>query len=143
VPTVRRERRLDAAPERVFAAIEDAYHLPRWWPGVRRVEGVSDDRWTQVLYTRKQRPVRVDMRLLASEPPRFRSWEQEVVGTPFERVLAESVISVEIEPEGPGSSVTIEHRQRLRGYSRTGGWMLRRATRRKLDEALDGLAQIV
>jgi hypothetical protein len=39
--------------------------------------------------------------------------------------------------------VTIEQRQRLRGYSATGGFMLRRATGRKLEEALDGLERIV
>jgi hypothetical protein len=33
--------------------------------------------------------------------------------------------------------------QRLRGYSRTGGFLLRRASRAKLDEALDGLEQIL
>jgi hypothetical protein len=38
--------------------------------------------------------------------------------------------------------VTITHVQRLRGPNRTGGWMLTRATRRRLDEALTGLARI-
>jgi hypothetical protein len=57
-------------------------------------------------------------------------------------VLAESVIEVLIEPSEGGSEVTVEQRQQLKGYSRTGGWMLRRATRRKLDEALDGLSRI-
>ena len=37
--------------------------------------------------------------------------------------------------------MTITQQQKLRGYSRTGGFMLRRATRSKLDEALDGLAR--
>jgi len=35
--------------------------------------------------------------------------------------------------------VTIELRQQLRGYSRTGGFMLRRASRRRLEEALEWL----
>jgi hypothetical protein len=38
--------------------------------------------------------------------------------------------------------VTITHLQRLRGSNRTGGWMLARATRKRLDEALAGLAAI-
>jgi uncharacterized protein YndB with AHSA1/START domain len=142
MPTARRQRTLSAPPERVWELIADPHHLPRWWPGVRRVEDVREETWTQVLYTRKGRPVRVDMRLVADEPPRLRSWEQEVGGTPFERVLAESVIEVLIEPSAGGSEVTVEQRQQLKGYSRTGGWMLRRATRRKLDEALDGLSRI-
>jgi hypothetical protein len=33
--------------------------------------------------------------------------------------------------------------RRLRGLSRLGGFMVRRATRKQLDEALDGLQQAV
>jgi carbon monoxide dehydrogenase subunit G len=115
--------------------------MPRWWPGVVRVEGVEDDRFTQVFMTKKGRPVRMDFRLLASEPPWRRAWGQELDGTPFARVLNESIIEVALEPEGPGTRVTIAQRQQLRGYSKTGGLMLRRATRSKLDEALEGLAR--
>ncbi len=64
------------------------------------------------------------------------------MGSPFERVLTESVIEVVLEPEGDGTKVTIAQRQKLRGYSRTGGFLLRRATRNKLDEALEGLERI-
>ena len=115
--------------------------MPRWWPGVVRVEGVQDDRFTQVFKTKRGRAVRMDFRLLASEPPWRRCWAQEVAGTPFERVLNESVIEVALEPEGTGTRVTIAHRQSLRGYSKTGGFMLRRASGGKLQEALDGLVR--
>jgi hypothetical protein len=74
-----------------------------------------------------------------SEPPSRLVWEQEVVGTPFERVLEESVTEVILEPVDGGTEVTIAQRQKLRGYSRTGGFLLRRATRGKLKEALEGL----
>jgi hypothetical protein len=77
-----------------------------------------------------------------SDPPWIRSWAQEVAGTPFERVLNESVIEVELKPAGGATEVTLAHHQKLRGYSRTGGFMLRRATAAKLDEALDGLERI-
>lgn len=107
------------------------------------MEGVSQERWTHVILTKKRRPVRVDFRLLESEEPVRRSWEQEIPGTPFERVLAESVTEFEIGPEAGGSRVTVVARQRLRGYSRTGGFMLRRATRKTLDEALEGLERIL
>lgn len=142
MPRVSRSRVVDAPPDRLWEVVGDAHHLPRWWPGVRRVEGVEADRFTEVLYTRKGHPVRVDFRVAETEPPRRQVWEQELAGTPFERVLSQSVIEVAIEPSGEGSEVTLSQRQQLRGYSRTGGWMLRRATRRKLDEALDGLAAI-
>ena len=89
--TARRSRTIAAAPQRVWEVIEDPHHMPRWWPGVARMEGVEDDRWTQVFMTKKGRPVRADFRLLESEPPWRRRWEQEVTGTPFERVLNEAV----------------------------------------------------
>jgi hypothetical protein len=38
--------------------------------------------------------------------------------------------------------VTLELRQRLRGPAALGGWLVRRATGRILDEALDGLAEV-
>jgi hypothetical protein len=129
--------------------IEDPHHIPRWWPGVKRVEAVERDRWTQVFMTKKGRPVRADFHLLSSEPPGPEGeapgrlcWEQEVAGTPFERVLNESITEILLEPVGGGTEVTIAQRQKLRGYSRTGAFLLRRATRGKLDEALNGLEQI-
>jgi hypothetical protein len=116
--------------------------MPRWWPGVDRMEGVEDDSFTQVLKTKRGRPVRADFRVVRSEPPWTRSWAQDVAGTPFERVLTESVVEVRLEPGAGGTEVTISQQQKLRGYSRTGGLLLRRATDSKLNEALDGLARI-
>jgi uncharacterized protein YndB with AHSA1/START domain len=138
----RRSRTLAASPETLWELIADPHHMPRWWPGVERMEGVEPDRFTQVFKTQRGRPVRADFRVLSSTPPTARSWEQEVAGTPFERVLSSSVIEVSLAPAGDGTEVTISQQQKLRGYSRTGGFLLRRATASKLDEALDGLARI-
>jgi uncharacterized protein YndB with AHSA1/START domain len=142
VPQVHRRRVIAATPEELWTVIADPHHLPRWWPGVSRVEGVAEDRWTQVLLTKKGRPVRVDYSLVLSEPPYRRAWQQEIAGTPFERVLSESVLEMVIERSDAGSDVTLVQRQQLKGYSRTGGLMLRRATGTKLAEALDALARI-
>jgi hypothetical protein len=106
------------------------------------MEGVEEDRWTQVHFTKKGRPVRIDFNLLASDAPYRRMWEQEVAGTPFERVLNQAVTEIVLEPAERGTLVTIEQRQQLRGYSRTGGFMLRRASGRKLDEALEALERL-
>jgi uncharacterized protein YndB with AHSA1/START domain len=144
---------INAPPADVWAVLEDPHHFPRWWPGVVRVEGVSDQGWTHVHTTKKGKAVRIDYRLLGSEPPDasagmagHRTWEQEIPGTPFERVLNEAITEVVVEPaDTRGQSatlITIAQRQKLRGYSKTGGWMLRGATKKKLDEALDGLARI-
>jgi uncharacterized protein YndB with AHSA1/START domain len=138
----RRTRTLPASPEQLWELIADPHHMPRWWPGVERMEGVEPDRFTQVFKTKRGRPVRADFRVVTSEPPTTRAWEQEVDGTPFERVLSASVIEVRLDPVPAGTEVTISQRQKLRGYSRTGGFLVRRATASRLDEALDGLAQI-
>jgi uncharacterized protein YndB with AHSA1/START domain len=142
--SVQRSRRLLAAQQELWDVIADPHHLPRWWPAVERVEGVGDGRFTQVFRTKRGRPVRADFRVLASDQPWRRAWEQELSGTPFARVLSESVIEVHLQPlaTGAGTEVTIAQRQKLRGYSRTGGLLLRRATGAKLDEALDGLERI-
>lgn len=150
MPVVRRSRRLEAPPDRVWDLVSDPHHLPRWWPRVTRVEGVQDDRFTQVLTTRKGRVVRMDFRLLESdppgpggEPPGRRRWEQELEGTPFERVFSEATTEILLEARDQETLVTIALSHKLGGYSRTGGFLLRRANRATLRDALEGLAEIV
>jgi hypothetical protein len=150
MPLARRSKIIAAAPGDVWALVGDPHHMPRWWPDVKRMEDVQSDRWTQVFMTRRGRTVRADYNLLESEPPGAggsapgrRVWEQEVVGTPFERVLAEAITELVIEPAGEGSLVTLAQRQKLRGYSRTGGFLLRRATRDKLKQALEGIERAI
>ena len=141
MPTTRRTRTVDARPEDVWEVIADPHHLPRWWPRVGRVEGVDVDRWTKVFVTQKGKPVRGDYRLLESDPPRRRLWAQDLEDSPFEGVLGEAVTEVSLLARGEGATeVTIELRQRLRGFARLGGLMVRRANRRVLDEALEGLS---
>jgi uncharacterized protein YndB with AHSA1/START domain len=147
--TATRTRAIGAAVSDVWKVIEDPYQMPRWWPAVERMEGVGDDRFTQVFRSKRRRTVRADFRVLASEPPGgqytggHRSWEQEVAGTPFERVLVESITEIAVEPaDGGGTLVTLAQRQRLRGYTRTGALAMRSATAKRLDEALAGLARL-
>jgi carbon monoxide dehydrogenase subunit G len=150
MPVTRRSRIINASLEDVWGLVADPHHMPRWWPDVKRMEDVQDDRWTQVFLTRRGSTVRADYTLLESDPPGAggsspgrRVWEQEVEGTPFERVLAEAITELVIEPAGEGSLVTLAQRQKLRGYSRTGGFLLRRATREKLNQALEGIEQAI
>jgi uncharacterized protein YndB with AHSA1/START domain len=141
--TTRRSRSIAAAPGAVWEIVRDLRGHPRWWPGVRRVEGVDDDRFTQVLYTAGGRAVRIDLTLIADEPGQVLAWTQELAGTPFERHLAEAVTEIRLEPDTRGTLVTIEQRARLRGTSRAGGWMLRRSARRRLGEALERLEALL
>ena len=135
-------RRLKADQQELWELIADPHHMPRWWPGVIRVEAGGEDRFTQVFKTKRGRPVRIDFHVLVSEAPSTRAWEQEIEGTPFERVLNELIIEIQLAPVEDGTEVTIIQQQKLRGYSRTGGFLLRRATRARLSDALDGLERI-
>ena len=144
MPTVRRSRTLRATPEEVWAIVGDAYHLPRWWPRVTRVEGVDDGAFTQVLTTAKGVPVRADFQVVESAAPRVRRWAQQLVNTPFERVLAASEVEVRLERDGDAATrVAMSLVQRLRGMARLGSFLVRRAGRRQLDAALDGLEALV
>jgi carbon monoxide dehydrogenase subunit G len=137
---VRRSRVVAAAPDDVWATVGDPYHLPRWWPRVERVELVQGDGFTQLLRTEKGRAIRADFRVVQSRRPELRRWRQEVAGTPFEGILAWSETEIRLEPAHEGATrVTLECEQKMRGMARFGGFMVRRATRRSLNEALDGL----
>jgi hypothetical protein len=100
---------------------------------------VTADHWTEVFPTRQGKQVRLDFRLVSVQAPSRIGWEQELAGTPFARVLAESLTEVVLEPDGAWTQVRIAQRQKLRGYSRTGAPLLRRGIARRLAEALAGL----
>jgi uncharacterized protein YndB with AHSA1/START domain len=147
VPTTRVSRTLAAPPEVVWEVVADPWHQARWWPRVVRMEAVEDGRFTQVLGTSRGRGVRADFRVVEAVEPRLLRWEQELAGTPFERLLGEAVTTVELAPAravGPdaaaaATTVTIELRQRLLGWSRLAPFLFKRAARRQLAEALAGL----
>jgi uncharacterized protein YndB with AHSA1/START domain len=131
-----------AAPAQVWATVADPHHLPRWWPRVQRVEGVTREHFTEVLSTAKGRSVRADFRILETRPPELCRWTQEVEGTPFERLLDRSETEVRVAADVDDARVELVVRQRLRGSARLGGFLVRRATARVLDEALDALAEL-
>jgi uncharacterized protein YndB with AHSA1/START domain len=144
MPTVRVSRTLPAAPAAVWKVASDPLTLPWWWPKVVRVEGASGRAFTQVLQTERGRQVRADFRVLEQEQGRRRVWEQQLAGSPFERVLARSVTELRVVPRGTAETeVVLELRQRLRGVSRFGAFLVRRAARRQLREALEGLERRV
>lgn len=146
--TIKRTRVVKAPVAEVWKVIEDPHQMPRWWPRVERMEGVEDDRFTQVFKTKRSRTVRADFRVLASEPPGgeyaggHRTWTQEVEGTPFETVLHESITEIAVDPADGGTRVTLGQRQRLRGYSKTGAIAMRSVTSKRLDDALKGLERL-
>jgi uncharacterized protein YndB with AHSA1/START domain len=136
-----------AAPrDRVWALVSDPHHLPRWWPRALRVEDVRGEpgsrraQWTLVLGTAKGRGVRADFRCVSVAAGERYIWEQRVEETPFERVLRSAGVAVTLaEREEDETEVTLTSEERLRGLSRLGAAMMRGASRRRLDEALEGI----
>lgn len=129
----------------MWALLADPWHQARWWPRVSRIEAVRDGRFTQVMISARGRAVRADFQTLEVDPPQLLRWEQELAGTPFERLLAEAQTAISLEPaqNGAATTVTIELRQRLLGWSRLTPFLFKRAARRQLAEALAGLDAVV
>ena len=137
---VRRSRTVPVPLDDVWTVVGDPHHLPRWWPLTERVEAVDANAWTSVMRSAGGKVVRADYRVEAHEPPRRRVWSQALVGTPFERLLREHRTEVALAPDAAGTAVTLTVTHRGRGTARLGMWMVRKATRRRLDEALDRLS---
>lgn len=144
MPRTRLRRTLPAPPAAVWHVLADPYAQERWWPRVRRVEGVDLDRFTQVLATQRGKGVRADFAILAREEEQLLQWEQLLEGSPFERLLQEAVTTFTLAPtgeDGGATLLTVELSQRLRGWSRFAPFLFKAAAKRQLGEALDGLAE--
>jgi uncharacterized protein YndB with AHSA1/START domain len=143
VPTIARSRTVPATPDRVWSLVSDPWRWPSWWPNVTRVEEAALDAWTAVLTSANGRTMRADYSLEESEQPTLLRWRHEVEESPFERIMASSVTSLELEPAGEGSTlVRLSSRIQLRGFSRLGGVQVSRATKRQFEGALDGLQEL-
>ena len=142
-----RRRRIAAPASALWDVITDPYHLPRWWPNTQRVENVSEGEpaelsWTQVLGTRGGRGVRADFRCIDSSDGARYVFEQTVEGTPFERFVRRVRTEIELEPANGDTKVTMALDRQLKGLSRLGSPMMRRAIGRTLNDALDGLETV-
>jgi uncharacterized protein YndB with AHSA1/START domain len=143
MPKVSRSRVIDADPDRVWELVSDPHSLPRWWPKAKRVEDVRGDgkraHWTAVLETERGTGVRADYRCTGSTTGERYAWEQQLAGTPFDRILRASRLEIALASADGGTKVTLTSDETLRGLSRLGSSMMRGASRRRLDEALDGI----
>ena len=150
MPTARRTRTIAAPVQELWETIGDPHHLPRWWPRVSRVEDVTELEFTEVLSTSSGKDVRADFTLLQSdEHTRRLRWEQRLEGSPFARLLKSAQTQISLtdaaggDQAAPATEVTIELKQTLNGFfPRFGGYMVRKAATRTIDEALDGLERI-
>jgi uncharacterized protein YndB with AHSA1/START domain len=144
---VTRTREIEAPVGEVWKLVSDPYSLPRWWPRTGRVENVDQkpggkrSAWTKVLQTSEGRGVRADFRCVSSAEPERYVWEQELEGTPFERHLKSLRVEIGLRERDGGTKVSLTEEQTLKGMSRFGSPLMRRARRDILDEALDGIEE--
>jgi uncharacterized protein YndB with AHSA1/START domain len=139
---VRRETVVPGGLNEVWDVISDPAQLPRWWPGVTRVEEATAAAWTTVLTSPKGKSVRMDYtRVHAAEPTRL-VWRQEVEQSPFERILAEATTSLELSQAEDGTRVSIELEQKPRGWARFAPLQFRAAGTRQVQGAVEGLERL-
>jgi len=145
VARVTRTRTVEAPTAEVWKLVSDPYALPRWWPRTARVENVDRKpggkrtQWTKVLQTAEGRGVRADFRCVSSAEPERYVWEQELEGTPFERHLKALRVEIGLRERDGGTEVRLTEEQSLKGMSKFGSPLMRRARGEILDEALDGI----
>jgi uncharacterized protein YndB with AHSA1/START domain len=145
VARVTRTRTLEAPVGEVWKLVSDPYNLPRWWPRTARVENVDRKdggrrtQWTKVLQTAEGRGVRADYRCVSSAERERYVWEQELAGTPFERHLKGLRVEIGLREREGGTEVSLTEEQALKGMSKFGSPLMKRARRDVLDEALDGI----
>jgi uncharacterized protein YndB with AHSA1/START domain len=144
VARVTRTRTVEAPPGDVWKLVSNPYNLPRWWPRTARVENVEGTggkrtRWTKVLETAEGRGVRADFRCISSAERERYIWEQELAGTPFDRHLKALQVEVGLRERDGGTEVSLTEEQSLKGMSKLGSPLMRRARGDVLDEALDGI----
>jgi len=142
-----RTREIEAPVGEVWKLVSDPYNLPRWWPRTARVENVDAKpggkrtAWTKVLQTAEGRGVRADFRCVSSAERERYVWEQELEGTPFERHLKALRVEIAMRERGDATEVRLTEEQSLKGMSKFGSPLMRRARGDVLDEALNGIEE--
>jgi len=145
VARVTRRRTVEAPLGAVWKLVSDPYNLPRWWPKTARVENVDAKpggkrtQWTKVLQTAEGRGVRADFRCVSSAERERYVWEQELEGTPFERHLKGLRVEIGLRERNGDTKVSLTEEQSLKGMSKLGSPLMRKARGDVLDEALDGI----
>ncbi len=148
MPRVSRSQLIGADLDHVWDLVSDPHSLPRWWPRIVRVEDVRGAgggraHWTAVLETERGTPVRADYRCTGSTAKQRYQWEQQIAGSPFERVLRAARLEIGLHDEGDATKVTLTSEESLRGISRLGAVMMRGAARTRLDEALAAIERVL
>jgi uncharacterized protein YndB with AHSA1/START domain len=145
--TVRRNGWVAGPPERIWALIDDPAAMGEWFAFADRMEllegeGLGRRQRLHGHWGRKRSEI--DQEVVAYEPPRTFAWRhlaERLDGKPAPRFAAETVFTIELEPEEGGTRVRMESRQTPAGRMR--GLVMRlfggREVGQRLDESLAAL----
>ena len=112
-----REARVDAPAEKVWAVVSSADRAPEWFTFAERVEvrsgeGVGQLRTQHGRWGSKR--AEVDQEIIRFEPNRLLAWRhlaERLDGKPAPRFAASTEFRIELEADGPGTTVRLRSRQ--------------------------------
>lgn len=143
-----RERRYDTPPERLWELVDDPARMAEWFTFADRMEllsGTGVGRRQRLHGHWGKKRSEIDQLVIEHEPQAALVWRHEAErldGKPAPRFAAETVFSVRLIPDGDGTLVRLESRQRPAGPVR--GLVMRlfgnREIAENLERSLDELA---
>ena len=145
------EGRVAAAPEQVWPLIDDPAAMGGWFAFADRMELVSGEgvgRRQRLHGHWGRKRSEIEQEVVAYEPERKLAWRhvsERLDGKPAPRFAAETIFTVTLAPDGGGTLVRLESRQRPAGRLR--GVIMRifgqREIRQQLAESLARLRERV
>jgi uncharacterized protein YndB with AHSA1/START domain len=115
---ISRARRIEAEPGKVWDVVADVRRLPEWYARAARaeiLEGEGLGRRQRISGQWRGQESQIDQVVTAFESARRLEWRHEAErlgGLPAPRFAAETVMIIELEPEGAGSTrVVLTSRQ--------------------------------
>lgn len=115
---VTRDGTVAAPPEDVWPWVDDTDRLPRWFTfaeSAEVLEGEGVGRRQRLHGRWGKKRSEVDSVVVEHDPPRRLAWRHEAErldGKPAPRFASETVLSIDLAPEGAGTRVRLVSRQR-------------------------------
>ena len=146
-----RERHVEAPPDQVWPLVDDVTRMPEWFSfadGMEILEGRGLGRRQRLHGHWGKKQSEIDQQVVVYEPGRRLGWRHEAErldGRPAPRFAAETVFTVQLDPEGSGTRVRLEsHQVPASGVK---GLVMRlfgeREVARNMEESLERLAAVV
>lgn len=148
---IERTARIDAPVERVWAVVSDPDRAGEWFAFAERVE-VHEGEGIGQLRTQHgrwgSRRAEVDQEVTGYEPNRLLAWRhlaERLNGKPAPRFAASTEFRIELDPDGPATTVRLTSRQQPAGPVR--GWVMKafgtKDVARDMERSLGHLAKLL